>query len=113
MTMGVNRGRLPAGVSSAVALIILVGGFFLLIRGGKTAFKPTAERHSQRAPSRLVSPFTGEPIAKLGPELIFKIDNAPQARPPTGLPRADIRYLLPVNGGLSPIFAAFSSHSRP
>ncbi len=110
MTMRVNRRTLLAGVSSAVALIILVGGFFLLIRGGKTAFKPTAERHSQRASSRLVSPFTGEPIAKLGPELIFKIDNVAQARPPTGLPKADIVYLLPVDGGLSRIFAVFSSH---
>ena len=37
----------------------------------------------------------------------------PQARPPTGLAKADIVYLLPVEGGLSRIFAVFSSHVPP
>jgi hypothetical protein len=58
----------------------------------------------------LTSPFTGEPVRALRRELIFKIDNVPQARPPTGLRDADIVYLLPVEGGLSRIFAVFSSH---
>src|SRR5215472_5695281 len=100
MTMRVNRRTLTAVISSAVALIVLVGGLILLTRGAKTVVKPTAERHAQRpvrkarkAPLR--SPFTGERIARLGPELIFKIDNVEQARPPTGLTKADIVYLLP------------------
>ena len=38
---------------------------------------------------------------------------SPQARPPTGLTKADIVYLLPVEGGLSRIFAVFSSHIPP
>jgi hypothetical protein len=116
MTMRVNRRMLIAGLSSAVALIIGVGGFLLLTRSGKTALKPTADRHSQsHRVSRKVlrSPFTGEPITRLGPELIFKIDNVAQARPPTGLTKADIVYLLPVDGGLSRIFAVFSSHIPP
>ncbi len=62
---------------------------------------------------QLFSPFTGEPIRRLRPELIFKIDNVAQARPPTGLPDADIVYLVPVEGGLSRIFAVFSSHIPP
>jgi hypothetical protein len=99
---------LIAGVSSALALIILAGGFFFLTRHGKTVLKPSADQHD--ASGKLSSPFTGEPIRSLGPELIFKIDNVAQARPPTGLSRADIVYLLPVDGGLSRIFAVFSSH---
>jgi hypothetical protein len=61
----------------------------------------------------LTSPFTGERIPYLRRVLIFKIDNVPQARPPTGLNQADIVYLLPVEGGLSRIFAVFSSRIPP
>ncbi len=109
MTMRVSRRALIAGVSSAVALAILIAGIFVLT-GGKT--KSTA-KHSQTPPpakSKLFSPFTGEPISALRTELIFKIDNVEQARPPTGLTKADIVYILPVDGGLSRIFAVFSSH---
>ena len=111
--MRVNRRMLIMGVSSATALIVLIGGFLFLTRGAKTAIKPIAERHSQRASPKLRSPFTGERIRRLGPELIFKIDNVAQARPPTGLTSADIVYLLPVDAGLSRIFAVFSSHIPP
>jgi hypothetical protein len=61
----------------------------------------------------LYSPFTGERVSTLRRELIFKIDNVPQARPPTALTKADIVYLLPVDGGLSRIMAVFSSHIPP
>jgi Protein of unknown function (DUF3048) N-terminal domain/Protein of unknown function (DUF3048) C-terminal domain len=60
-------------------------------------------------PVALVSPFTGEPAGKLGPVLIVKIDNLEPARPQTGLTRADIVYVLPVEGGLSRLMAVFSS----
>jgi DUF3048 family protein len=56
------------------------------------------------------SPFTGEPIASAHRVLAVKIDNIAQARPPTGLAKADIVYVLPVEGGLSRILAIFSSH---
>jgi hypothetical protein len=110
MIMRINRRMLIAGISSAIALIILAGGFVLLTRSGKSALKPAAEQHSHAARTFLRSPFTGEPIRRLGPELIFKIDNVVQARPPTGLTKADVVYLLPVDAGLSRIFAVFSSH---
>ncbi len=61
------------------------------------------------APAQLLSPFTGEPVRALGRVVVVKIDNIVQARPPTGLTSADIVYLLPVEGGLSRIFAVFSS----
>ena len=61
------------------------------------------------APTQLLSPFTGEPARALDRVVVVKIDNIAQARPPTGLTSADIVYLLPVEGGLSRIFAVFSS----
>ncbi len=109
--MRVRRRALIAGISSAIALLILVAGFFLLT-SGKPAVSPAAGGHKP-ASARLYSPFTGEPVRSLRRELIFKIDNVAQARPPTGLAKADIVYLLPVEGGLSRIFAVFSSHFPP
>jgi hypothetical protein len=61
-------------------------------------------------PAQLVSPFTGEPVKTLGRVLAVKIDNIVDARPPDNLTSADIVYLLPVEGGLSRIFAVYSSH---
>lgn len=56
-----------------------------------------------------VSPFTGEETAAGRPVLTVKIDNAPQARPATGLDEADVVYGLPVEGGISRMLAVFSS----
>jgi hypothetical protein len=55
-----------------------------------------------------LSPFTGL-TAEPGPVLAVKIDNAPAARPATGLEQADLIYGLPVEGGLSRLLAVFSS----
>jgi hypothetical protein len=42
--------------------------------------------------------------------LIVKIGNTVPERPATGLSKADLVYLIPVEGGLSRIMAVFSSH---
>jgi hypothetical protein len=110
--MAVNRRALIAGGSSALALTVLIVGFFVLT-SGKTQKARTTTRPVRSQAGQLFSPFTGEPIGRLRPDLIFKIDNVAQARPPTGLTRADIVYLVPVEGGLSRIFAVFSSHVPP
>jgi hypothetical protein len=62
-------------------------------------------------PGSPVSPFTGEPVTSLNRVLAVKIDNVAQARPQTGLGKADIVYVLPVEGGLSRIMAIFSASS--
>jgi hypothetical protein len=103
----ISRGALITAISSAIALVLLAGGFFVLSGCAETA------RQAGYSQGRLTSPFTGDPVSSLRKELIFKIDNVPQARPPTGLTKADIVYLLPVEGGLSRIFAVFSSHVPP
>ncbi len=103
-----------------VALAISAGIAFVL--SGQEASQPHRQVRSAASPSPvpthakkgpLRSPFTGERIKYLRRELIFKIDNVVQARPPTGLTEADIVYLLPVEGGLSRIMAVFSSHVPP
>jgi len=93
-------------------LTVLIVGFFVLT-SGKTHKAKTTTRPVKSPAGQLFSPFTGEPIGRLRRELIVKIDNVAQARPPTGLTRADIVYLLPVEGGLSRIVAVFSSHVPP
>lgn len=44
-----------------------------------------------------------------GPVLAVKIDNAPRARPHTGLNSADIIYVEQVEGGLSRLMAVYAS----
>jgi hypothetical protein len=102
-----SRTGLRARAAAAVSLTTLAGVFLLL--AGCSGHQHAAAGHN----GHLVSPFTGEPIPSLRRELIFKIDNVAQARPPTGLTKADIVYLLPVDGGLSRIVAVFSSHVPP
>jgi hypothetical protein len=85
-------------------MVGLAAGLFLILRPGPPAARPaTPARH------RLLSPFTGEPVASLGPVIAVKVDNIAQARPQTGLSQADIVYVLPVEGGLSRFLAIFSS----
>jgi hypothetical protein len=110
-----NLKALIAGAASAILVVVVAVA--LLFRGPPPQQRPVAKRSPTPAPSArhkargpLTSPFTGERIRYLRRVLIFKIDNVPQARPPTGLASADIVYLLPVEGGLSRIFAVFSSH---
>ena len=108
--MRIPRRAVTAAISSVIALVIFASGSSLLSGCGGTG---QHERQAGRSHLVLTSPFTGEPVSSLRTELIFKIDNIAQARPPTGLPKADIVYLVPVEGGLSRIFAVFSSHIPP
>jgi len=109
-----------AAAGAAIALTLLsVLAFALVSHNSHTLAPSTAAKPSplpnptHRTHGPLTSPFTGERIKYLRRTLIFKIDNVPQARPPTGLSSADIVYLLPVEGGLSRIMAVFSSHVPP
>ena len=92
--------------ASAAAAAIGLAAALLIVLPGRTPDKPAGQ-------PALLSPFTGEPIPALGPVLAVKIDNLAQARPQTGLTEADLVYILPVEGGLSRIFAVFSSHFPP
>ena len=107
-----------AGAGTAVVAAGLSVLLVVLLSGARPVAPKRAlpVRHLHAVPVRqlqaavqLMSPFTGEPSRALGQVVVVKIDNIVQARPPTGLTSADIVYLLPVEGGLSRIFAVFSS----
>ena len=97
-------------VGAAVVAALAAGGIFYAMRhhpAGNLASAPKpAPVHSTAAPpGPLLSPFTGERVNRLKPVLIVKIGNTVPERPATGLARADIVYVLPVEGGLSRIMA--------
>ena len=105
-----SRQRVIAiGVPAGAAALALAIWLILAFTGSLAPAPPSASPQS----SALLSPFTGEPVAALGPVLAVKIDNIKQARPPTGLRSADIVYALPVEGGLSRLMAVFSSRFPP
>jgi len=105
------RNKSVVIVAAVVVLAALVAGALLALRGAgqarRVAVTPPPTSHQLR------SPFTGEPVPSLNRVLAVKIDNIVHARPQTGLTRADIVYVLPVEGGLSRVLAIFSSHYPP
>ena len=100
-TIAIGSCSAAAAAGVAVAAVLLTGNS-----------SPAKRGHLPQAVP-LVSPFTGEPVRTLGPVLAVKIDNIVLARPQTGLTKADIVYLIPVEGGLSRFLAVFSSHFPP
>jgi len=101
------RKLLPPALSAALTTTAVVAALGALLPG--CSLPPASAGCS----AGRVSPFTGEPAAGRRPVLAVKIDNIVFARPQTGLTKADIVYLLPVEGGLSRILAVFSSRFPP
>ncbi|HXZ74240.1 MAG TPA: DUF3048 domain-containing protein [Streptosporangiaceae bacterium] len=100
-------------MAAAVLLAGLVAGSFLALRHDRRVSGAAAPSPTPSTVAQLRSPFTGEPVSSLNRVLAVKIDNIVLARPQTGLGRADIVYVLPVEGGLSRLLAIFSSHYPP
>lgn len=97
-----------AALVLAVAVAIVVG---LRGDGNGQAITPRTPRAS-RTPTATpapTSPFTGLADDRNDPVLAVKIDNVRPARPQTGLDKADIVYIEPVEAGLSRILAVFTS----
>lgn len=104
-----RRNLVAAGVA-VLAVTGLVLGLVFGLSGSPARVlrqQPAAQSNS------LLSPFTGEPVSSLGPVIAVKVDNLVDARPQTGLTKADIVYVLPVEGGLSRFFVVYSSHFPP
>jgi len=102
-------------VGAAVGVALAAGGIAYALHRDTAAKlasapKPAPEHSTKPPPGPLLSPFTGEPVHRLKRVLVVKIGNTLPERPATGLARADIVYLIPVEGGLSRIMAVFSSH---
>ena len=109
-----RRGVGVAAVGAVAAVGIGVGGAFLFSgTPSKTIHRPPPSPSPSVSASPagpLRSPFTGERVNSLKRVLIVKIGNTVPERPATGLSKADIVYMIPVEGGLSRIMAVFSSH---
>jgi hypothetical protein len=117
--MPVRRRAIVMMASAAAALTALVVSVIVVVANRSAPAKPVVTAtptllapptSAPPPPPPLVSPFTGKRIKALHRVLVVKIDNVVDARPPTGLTAADLVYLIPVEGGLSRIFAVFSSH---
>ncbi|HUA41293.1 MAG TPA: DUF3048 domain-containing protein, partial [Streptosporangiaceae bacterium] len=116
-----HRKTIAVASSAVAAAAVGIGVSLALGGGGQPASHPVQRPTPTPTPTPaqgvaagpLVSPFTGERVRSLGPVLAVKIDNIVYARPQTGLTRADIVYVLPVEGGLSRFLAIFSSHIPP
>jgi hypothetical protein len=103
-----------AGVAAAVGIALALSSAPVPKAAAPPSPTPTPTPSPKRlVKTRLVSPFTGEPVKKLSRVLAVKIDNIVYARPQTGLTAADIVYVLPVEGGLTRFLAIFSSHIPP
>ena len=114
--MWTRKKKVVAASSSAGVLAAGLAAGLLLIPGKSPLPPPrpvAATPTPTPTPTQLLSPFTGEPVASLRTVLAVKIDNIVLARPQTGLTRADLVYVLPVEGGLSRFMAIFSSHLPP
>lgn len=103
---GLSRGRRAARRTALLAAALLLGI--------TAACDSSSDDDSRRdppdgggTPTQSGSPFTGVP-GKSGPVLGVKIDNAPAARPPAGLDRADVVFVEQVEGGSSRLLAVFS-----
>lgn len=114
--MRLTHPKILATIAGLIAMGGIAAGVAILVSpGAPPPVRPRTVASPSPSPQRepLLSPFTGEPVSALGPVLAVKIDNIVYARPQTGLARADIVYVLPVEGGLSRFLAIFSSHFPP
>jgi len=107
-----NRRTIILAVLGAAGACVLIVAALFVFRSRPAPASPSA-KPAIPVTARIVSPFTGEPVTSRGPVLAVKIDNIVNARPQTGLSRADIVYVLPVEGGLSRFLAVFSSRFPP
>jgi Protein of unknown function (DUF3048) N-terminal domain/Protein of unknown function (DUF3048) C-terminal domain len=107
--MVLARHKTLIAVVAAVLLAGVVAGSYIALRHDRRVTGAAAPSPSPSAAAQLRSPFTGEPVPSLNRMLAVKIDNIVYARPQTGLARADIVYVFPVEGGLSRLMAIFSS----
>ncbi|WP_405765539.1 DUF3048 domain-containing protein [Streptomyces sp. NBC_00080] len=97
-----------AGPSTVAAALLAAMLALVLTAGCTTSREPS--RDDGRSASQKPSPSgSTSPTAVAGSVLAVKIDNAPGARPQTGLDSADIVYVEQVEGGLSRMMAVYAT----
>ncbi|WP_436841556.1 DUF3048 domain-containing protein [Streptomyces parvulus] len=94
-TRAARRAR-GAALATMAAAVALAAGCTTGSGTGDNGRAPEPERSHSTAPAT-------------GPVLAVKVDNAPEARPQTGLEDADVVYAEPVEGGLSRLMALYAT----
>lgn len=113
-----SKAVLAGGVIAALALLSV--GFFALFPDRAPAFVRTAMAGvglTQDPPPPPDCPLTGRPAPGGAipdrPVLAIKVENLPEARPQTGLDRADVVYEEPVEGGITRFIAVYQCREAP
>ncbi|MGW0872026.1 DUF3048 domain-containing protein [Streptomyces sp. NPDC002740] len=95
---------------SAVAAALLAAVLAIVLAAGCTTTREPSRNDDGRSASQAPSPSgSTSPAAAVGSVLAVKIDNAPGARPQTGLDSADVVYVEQVEGGLSRLMAVYAT----
>lgn len=99
-------------IVTALAVLAVVAAVLVVVdRGGGTA-PPAAPPPTPRSTTQpTTTPAPPGPLTS--PALVVKIDNAPAARPQTGLGAAEVVYVQPVEGGLTRLVAVYTGTSPP
>lgn len=110
---GTNRSGRPARARRAghctIAAALLATTLAISLAAGCTTAREPSTDDDGRSASVGPSPRGTRPGAVFGSVLAVKIDNAPGARPQTGLDAADIVYVEQVEGGLSRLMAVYAT----
>jgi hypothetical protein len=111
-------------IGLVVAAVLLAGaGIALAVTGGSSTKNPkkAAGSNAPNIPTQTIPPagppcpLTGVPTTgnqvPARPALAIKVDNYPQARPQSGLDKADLVFEEPVEGGITRLVAVFQCQS--
>ncbi|MDQ0957573.1 hypothetical protein QFZ66_001451 [Streptomyces sp. B4I13] len=102
-----RAGRSPAAAAALLASALAAALAVSLTAGCTTSREPSGD--DGRSASQKRSPGGDRPSAVAAAVLAVKIDNAPAARPQTGLGAADVVYAEQVEGGLSRLMAVYAT----
>jgi hypothetical protein len=114
-----SRGKLTAAIGAGTVLAVLALGFFAVFPNSAPAFvRTTMSKVGLAEPAVPVTcPLTGEKaphgMVPSRPALAIKVENAPEARPQTGLNRADVVFEEPVEGGYTRFIAIYQCAEAP
>ncbi|WP_078890139.1 DUF3048 domain-containing protein [Streptomyces maremycinicus] len=111
MTGAIRPGRAGhrrhlEGLVAALSAVLLA----ITLAAGCTTSREPSRGDDSRSASRQPDPSgSTSPSAVAASPLAVKIDNAPGARPQTGLDAADVVYVEQVEGGLSRLMAVYAT----
>lgn len=121
MTLNLNSSRLLAGLMVASLLLTACGGGSTAPEASPTAVATAAPQPSAlpepspttAPPVQQLSGLTGLPVQEgsLPRPLAVMINNAPAARPQSGISEADVLYEVLAEGGITRLIGIFQSHT--